>query len=322
MANIENSRLLLKRSVTAGVVPTVPITNNLNDFIATDIFEGELFYNVADGILYSRDLTGITILGSSGSSQNLSATLAIGNTTGNNNIELTTDWAIYNDASSSPRESFIRLGRSTDTSEITIQTSDTGTSDTARIILTQDAATPGLNTVYQSAQDLVNGILVESRIASDAIQFQNLFVQDTTNSKEISVIISPYLGQRTTQQDDITNNRQAILVEQPVSRDFSINDLTSGTSLVDEANIITNLGWNRTTTGATFSTGIEQYFDGRVRIDAGLSFEVNTPLINLPQLPAYADDVAAGASGLATGDLYQTDGTGVLTTPGIVMIKQ
>lgn len=39
-------------------------------------------------------------------------------------------------------------------------------------------------------------------------------------------------------------------------------------------------------------------------------------------LPAYADDATAGSNGLMTGDLYQTDGTGALTTPGIVMIKQ
>lgn len=49
---------------------------------------------------------------------------------------------------------------------------------------------------------------------------------------------------------------------------------------------------------------------------------LNSPLINIPNLPPYADDAAAGAGGLNAGDLYQTDGTGALTTAGIVMIKQ
>lgn len=41
-------------------------------------------------------------------------------------------------------------------------------------------------------------------------------------------------------------------------------------------------------------------------------------------LPAYADDVVAGVGGLATGEYYQTDGTGAspLNIAGIVMIKQ
>ncbi len=41
-------------------------------------------------------------------------------------------------------------------------------------------------------------------------------------------------------------------------------------------------------------------------------------------LPAYADDTAAGIGGLATGQIYQTDGTGVapLNAVGILMIKQ
>jgi len=41
-------------------------------------------------------------------------------------------------------------------------------------------------------------------------------------------------------------------------------------------------------------------------------------------LPAYADDAAAAAGGLATGQIYQTDGTGAapLNAAGMLMIKQ
>jgi hypothetical protein len=44
--------------------------------------------------------------------------------------------------------------------------------------------------------------------------------------------------------------------------------------------------------------------------------------IRMPTLPAYADDIAAGGGGLVTGDFYQTTGSGAITTPGVVMIKQ
>jgi outer membrane protein assembly factor BamB len=50
----EYSRIILKRSLTPGVTPTVPEIDNLNQFIGTDIFEGELFFNIPDGKLYTR----------------------------------------------------------------------------------------------------------------------------------------------------------------------------------------------------------------------------------------------------------------------------
>jgi hypothetical protein len=41
-------------------------------------------------------------------------------------------------------------------------------------------------------------------------------------------------------------------------------------------------------------------------------------------IPAFADDADAGAGGLITNSLYQTDGTGAapLNVAGILMIKQ
>lgn len=56
--------------------------------------------------------------------------------------------------------------------------------------------------------------------------------------------------------------------------------------------------------------------NGGIEIDGGILFTQN--------LAAYADDAAAGAAGVATGTLYQTDGSGAapLNAAGIVMIKQ
>lgn len=58
----EYSRIIHKRSTTAGVVPTVPSVDDLNTFNGTDIFIGELFWNAADHKLYTRSLSGITQL--------------------------------------------------------------------------------------------------------------------------------------------------------------------------------------------------------------------------------------------------------------------
>lgn len=64
MANIRLARLITKRSTIAGEVPTIPSSNDHADgsWLDTDIYEGELFYNVPDKKLYQRTGTGIVLL--------------------------------------------------------------------------------------------------------------------------------------------------------------------------------------------------------------------------------------------------------------------
>ena len=52
----QDSRIKLKRSTVNSTVPTVPSSNDHTDgtWIATDIYKGELFYNQADGVLWTR----------------------------------------------------------------------------------------------------------------------------------------------------------------------------------------------------------------------------------------------------------------------------
>ena len=63
----QDSRIKLKRSTVTATVPTVPSSNDHTDgtWIATDIYKGELFYNQADGVLWSRDDNGVSCLGGS-----------------------------------------------------------------------------------------------------------------------------------------------------------------------------------------------------------------------------------------------------------------
>jgi len=57
----QDSRIKIKRSTIAATVPTVPSSNDHTDgtWIATDIYKGELFYNQADGVLWTRGDSGI-----------------------------------------------------------------------------------------------------------------------------------------------------------------------------------------------------------------------------------------------------------------------
>ena len=64
----EYSRIILKRSTLAGVQPTVPAVDDLNQFNGTDIFEGELFWNIADQKLWTRSGSTIVQLTGDGAS--------------------------------------------------------------------------------------------------------------------------------------------------------------------------------------------------------------------------------------------------------------
>lgn len=63
----QDSRILIKRTATSGVVPTVPSSSDHTDgtWVATDIYKGELFFNQADGVLWTRDDNGVNCIGGS-----------------------------------------------------------------------------------------------------------------------------------------------------------------------------------------------------------------------------------------------------------------
>lgn len=51
----EYVRIIIKNSSVANQQPTVPTDDtDLDSFISTDIFDGELFYNIEDEVLYTR----------------------------------------------------------------------------------------------------------------------------------------------------------------------------------------------------------------------------------------------------------------------------
>lgn len=50
--------MVVKMSTTAGEVPTIPASDDHRngDWIATDIYVGEIFFNAADGLMFTRDI--------------------------------------------------------------------------------------------------------------------------------------------------------------------------------------------------------------------------------------------------------------------------
>jgi len=132
---IEYSRLLLKRTNIAGVVPTVPPVSavTLNQFTPTDIFVGEMFANVEDDRLWIRTNNGIVELDVSGSTgttiPDLTQVLNEGNTTGGFNINVTSgNTIVFEGLTSGATTQY--LGRSAD-GEVIIITGATGGSGTS-----------------------------------------------------------------------------------------------------------------------------------------------------------------------------------------------
>jgi hypothetical protein len=79
----QDSRIKIKRSTVTATVPTVPSSNDHTDgtWIATDIYKGELFFNQADGVLWTRDDNGVNCIGGSASLTIASADVLTLNTT-------------------------------------------------------------------------------------------------------------------------------------------------------------------------------------------------------------------------------------------------
>lgn len=138
---IEYSRLLLKRSNTAGVVPTVPpiTATTLNQFTPTDLFVGEMFANVEDDRAWIRTNNGIiefNFTGSTGSGSTVIPTLTqvlnSGNTTGGFDILFPSgSKPVYTGLASGGTSQYLGLDASGNTIIVTGATGGSGTSGTS-----------------------------------------------------------------------------------------------------------------------------------------------------------------------------------------------
>jgi len=129
----------MKRSTTAGEVPTVPPVTavTLNQFTPTDIFEGEFFLNSADDLLWIRTENGILPISLSGTSgttvvPQLVQVLAEGNYTGGYDIIVNSgDTIVFSGLSTGTTTTFLGLDGSGNTIAVTGTTGGSGTSGTS-----------------------------------------------------------------------------------------------------------------------------------------------------------------------------------------------
>ena len=187
-------------------------------------------------------------------------------------------------------------------------------------------------------------------------------IKPTTPLKPIVFSVTENIKKRTAASSvfgGVVDTRMNLGVRNLISKDFVGvvvgNDKTivdngfyvDDTSIKNGEVIVTNqvkinnngLTVNNLTFGPNGIEISEQYFDGgyidedyTVSSIASNSFnydpdtnksrmKLSADFINMT-LPSFADDADAGANGLSTGDIYQTDGTGSLAIIGVVMIKQ
>ena len=134
---VEYSRLLLKRSNTAGVTPTIPpvTATTLNQFTPTDLFVGEMFVNVEDDRAWVRTNNSIIEFnftgGTSGSTviPNLTQVLNSGNTTGGFDILFPSgSKPVYTGLASGGTSQYLGLDASGNTIIVTGATGGSGTS--------------------------------------------------------------------------------------------------------------------------------------------------------------------------------------------------
>jgi len=129
MDKIEYSRLLIKRSTTAGETPTIPpiTATTLNQFTPTDVFEGEFFLNSADDLLWVRTENGIlpiSLSGSTGSTPSLTQVLFQGNVTNGYDIEVSSgDTIVFQGLNTGSTSTILGLDASGNTITTNLSTS-------------------------------------------------------------------------------------------------------------------------------------------------------------------------------------------------------
>lgn len=150
MAKIEYSRLICKRTDKTGVVPTIPAIDDITTFIATDIFVGEFFLNTADGILYTRDDSGIVTITTTGSSY---LALAGGTMESNAVVEATDSLEIKYDDTVGDKTYNVKLDP---VIGVTLSAVDNSNSDVCNIGITSDSIGIGSTDGASSASVLTH----------------------------------------------------------------------------------------------------------------------------------------------------------------------
>ena len=354
----EYSRLLLKRTNTPGVVPTIPTGNTLSTFIDTDTFIGEIFVNVNDDSAWIRTNNGqipLLVSGStfSGGSGNCIADLYITNLHGCSPITIFDDIIldgsvkILGDTSKSSLS--LQQGLSPITKlkvENPLDATDVNTINSTYQGTSIVVETNGVNAATFSIDDTENIILDIPSVAGNlpmnltiAPGVFSVFTSDNiTGDFATQVVFPTNLGSSVV--DSATGYGYSYTAD-PTALLHDLQTLDTATGEYAKLHIPTSKSLNLIyddTAGTTIVNSLE-VSSIAIQMDAtiggvgsqvlvsaaGIQIDPSaSAFLRLLNIPAFANDANAGGGGLTTGDIFQTDGSGAapLNAAGILMIKQ
>ena len=353
---IQNSRQLLKRSTTSGATPSV-FTGSTDYTDGTwgvnDIYAGEFYWNMADRKLFlgyeTTGGTGVDLIYPQGSSSASCLTdLYVSNLYGCSPITLWDNITMQTGVTLNSADGFAYIGVDFGgTGEITLEYNALeqsilslgstgislyladGGSNLAQHQITPNnfqleypnnsnlfyfvdgtslgspnlyARTEGNIEFYSHFNDAQNSIILQpSATTIGSLQVQ---LQSNDGSVQTSYDQTPTIIQIKVQDNSVAQYANKIAVD-AVAANMHAEDMTNG--------YVADISVSLTNPQSVMYAG-----DGVNDV----TFTIKPTIANLTNVPAFADDAAA--SGLTTGDIYQTDGTGAnpLDVPGILMIKQ
>jgi hypothetical protein len=317
---IQSGRLITKRSAIPGTVPTVPAVDDINTFIATDIFKGELFYNIPDNLLYTRDNTGIVTLSGGGGPTYVYYTEVT--TPGSESAQIDVVEGIYNGSFSVIADNNTTASWTDSTNIYQMSLNGSGSSLGATDGTNNNGFTANTSFAQMSALDgTSSGEVIVTTTQSEIVSTDGTnFVQLRTNISGESYWEATD-GTVSSSTFNISGNGNADLVGTDGS---SINRLQFFTTAgIPNIALSSTLG---TTTAAVscHDNGLLRLRSSNSSLPSSMTIELRPTTLQIAGLAAYADDTDAGTGGLLAGMMYQTDGTGSapLNVAGIVMIKQ
>jgi len=286
-------------------------SSGINLQLTNNTLESKLNYNGSSVFLQSTDntssSTGQWLVNSTSIAGNMTDVSNFPNNISTFNQDLN---QIYSQIANATLTSDITLDPFGNTSGTRIYTESIGSGANSKI--TQEYTNSTITT--DNAGGLVHSVIVGQgsveTTATDGTISALVSVASTTISRVISDGSTTFAGSIDTIHDTALGNNK-------IQHNITTSNLTGITSTsmlfetdvnTDTSSIVMSIVGNGNT-----SMSIE---DEKITID--------TILLNLPNIPAYDDDAAAGTAGLLVGDVYQTTGNGAapLDAAGIVMIKQ
>lgn len=315
---IEYSRLLVKRTDSAGIVPTIPTGSTLSTFTDTDTFVGEFFLNTEDDRLFVRTDNGqfeIMMSGNtSGNTQNLAQTLVFGNETLGNDIMISQDDRI----TSFTGETYIEFNKVNDPLIKLFSSGNTGYSDI--VVRNQD-----LSIVHSNSGTTFGELLIDNNslditytdgVDRDTeIKLTNEFITlSSTNTDDGYELVLELDGQNATMLEAVGNTGFATL-SRTIRQIGIISDYCGNGTITDYTQVSQgDTGIN--TLVVSGSSELTKWTIDDTHISGSTTDGVNTSIfsitpndITLDTLSVIIENLPTSSSGLTSNQLFTQTST-------------